>query len=86
MIRNFDTLLLAVNTAKNRSQLEMAHDVADTFLDTWLNASAITTIQYHQKKAQLDDAYHKQLLDFDNLNPMQTFNQMLHKHAGSNHE
>lgn len=62
MINNFDALLSAVNAALNRSQLESSYDVADTFLDTWLNASAITPIEYHIKKAVLDDAYHRQLI------------------------
>lgn len=72
MIKNFDSLLLGVKSARNRSQLECGFDTANTYLDIALNADAISSSDYHTKKAQLNDAYNNQLIDF-NKSPISDF-------------
>lgn len=72
MVANFEQLLADINTAKNRSQLEYAFDIAQTFLEAWINAAVISTDDYNLKIKEVTDAYNTQLLDL-NQNPISSF-------------
>lgn len=64
MITNFDSLLLQIRSARNLSQLKIAHNSAHAVLEVWVNAGAISADDFHEKTQQAQHVYNNQLIDF----------------------